>query len=476
MLFNSIEFLLFLPIVFCLYWFAFRKLIWQNLFLIVASYIFYGWWDWRFLVLIAFSSVCSYFFGNLIKKEQNKENKYGKLYLTLNIVINLTLLGIFKYYNFFVSSFVSAVSMLGFDFNVRTLHLILPIGISFYTFQALSYTIDIYKKKIEPASNPIEFFAFISFFPQLVAGPIERATNLLPQIQRPRIFSYEQAADGTRQILWGLFKKMVIADNCAIIVNTIWNNYQNEDGMTLIVATILFAFQIYGDFSGYSDIAIGTGHLFGINLMQNFRFPFFSKTIAEFWRRWHISLNSWLIDYIYIPLGGGRVGKLRKVRNILIVFLTSGLWHGANWTYIAWGGLYGLLMIPSTLKNKKTKEGIIDNSIKGRLKDQIKILLTFISFLAGLIVFRSNTISDAVLFYKRLLCDTSFIIPDIDYTVFIYILILLRFEWIHREKQFGLQLDLNKWYPALRYCVYILLMFSILILSGKSTQFIYFQF
>lgn len=476
MLFNSIEFFFFLPIVFCLYWFVFRKLMWQNLFLIVASYIFYGWWDWKFLILIAFSSVCSYVFGNLIKKEQQNKNKYAKLYLTLNITINLVLLGIFKYYNFFVSSFVDAIGIFGYDLNVRTLHLILPIGISFYTFQALSYTIDIYKKKIEPATNPIEFFAFISFFPQLVAGPIERATNLLPQIQKPRVFTYEMAADGTRQILWGLFKKMVVADNCAIIVNNIFGNYQHEDGLTLAFAAILFTFQIYGDFSGYSDIAIGTGRLFGINLMQNFRFPFFSKTVAEFWRRWHISLNSWFIDYVYIPLGGGRVGKWKKVRNTMIVFLTSGLWHGANWTYIAWGALYGFLLIPSTLKGKKAQETSVDLSIVGRLKDQARILWTFSTFLFGLIIFRSNTIYDAFLFYKRMLFDMSFTLPDIDYTAFIYIFILMRMEWINRDKQFGLQIDTAKWHPAVRYSIYILLMFAILILSGKSTQFIYFQF
>ena len=304
MLFNSLEFAIFLPIAFLLYWFVFnRKVRWQNLFVVVASYIFYGWWDWRFLFLIAFTSFCSWGSGLLIHKY--RETPTAKLCHVLNIILNLAILGVFKYYNFFVSSFCKLFSLGHADGLL--LHIILPVGISFYTFQALSYSIDVYRQKLEPTHDIIQFFAFVSFFPQLVAGPIERATNLLPQFEKPRTFDYSQAVDGMRQILWGLFKKLVIADNCAVYVDQVFGNFQTQNGTTLIIAAILFAIQIYGDFSGYSDIAIGTAKLFGIRLMRNFRNPYFSRDIAEFWRRWHISLTTWFRDYVYIPLGGSRV-------------------------------------------------------------------------------------------------------------------------------------------------------------------------
>jgi len=337
MIFNSIEFAIFLPIVFILYWFIFnRNLKLQNLFIVVVSYIFYGWWDWRFLFLIAFTSLCSWGSGLLIQKFRNV-GKYSKYFSIANIILNLLILGLFKYYDFFATSFANV--FLGGKTEGLLLNIILPVGISFYTFQALSYSIDVYKGKIEPTKDIVEFFAYVSFFPQLVAGPIERATNLLPQFQKKRVFDYSQAVDGCRQILWGLFKKMVVADNCAIYVDKVFSTYQDQSGSTLLLAAILFAFQIYGDFSGYSDIAIGTSKLFGIKLMRNFNVPYFSRDIAEFWRRWHISLTTWFRDYIYIPLGGSRCSKLKIVRNTFIIFLVSGLWHGANWTYIAWGGV-----------------------------------------------------------------------------------------------------------------------------------------
>ena len=349
MLFNSLEFILFLPIVFLLYWFVFnRSLKLQNLFIVVISYIFYGWWDWRFLILIGFTSFCSFLSGLLIEKYDDQPFK-RKLVNTINIVINLFILAIFKYYNFFVGSFSEAF---GVDGDSLLLNVILPVGVSFYTFQALSYSIDVYRRTLKPTHNVINLFAYVSFFPQLVAGPIERATNLLPQFERERKFDYSKAIDGCRQMLWGFFKKIIIADMCAVGVNNIFDSYTQVGGGLLIVGALL---QIYGDFSGYSDIAIGCSKLFGIDLMRNFNIPYFSRDVAEFWRRWHISLTTWFRDYIYIPLGGSRVSKWLSIRNTFIIFLVSGFWHGANWTFVAWGAYHALLFIPLLLLNKNRK-------------------------------------------------------------------------------------------------------------------------
>ena len=348
MLFNSIEFAFFLPIVFILYWFVFnKKLKTQNILLLVSSYVFYGWWDWRFLFLILFSSFIDFVLGIKLSKSESKLNR--KLLLLTSVAVNIGFLGFFKYYNFFAESFANAFTFFGQSINPERLNIILPVGISFYTFQTLSYTIDVYKNKLKPTTNVISFFAFVSFFPQLVAGPIERATNLLPQFYKKRTFKYVAAVDGMRQILLGLFKKIVIADNCATLVNTIFDNPENFSGSTLFVGAVLFAFQIYGDFSGYSDIAIGTARLFGFNLMKNFALPYFSRDIAEFWRRWHISLSTWFRDYVYIPLGGSRGSLSLQIRNIFIIFIVSGFWHGANWTFIVWGALHALFYIPLML-------------------------------------------------------------------------------------------------------------------------------
>jgi len=344
MLFNSIEFLLFLPLTFALYWAFKDKFTAQNFLLLVFSYIFYGWWDVRFLSLIIFSSAVDFTLGIQISKSSNDRKR--KLLLGLSLVTNLGLLGFFKYYNFFLESFIGAFESINIHLHATTLKIILPVGISFYTFQTLSYTIDIYRKKFIPTRNVIAFFAFVSFFPQLVAGPIERASTLLPQFFKKRSFNYAFAADGMRQMLWGFFKKMVVADNCAQIVDTIFKNPEVYNGPTLWVAIILFSFQIYCDFSGYSDIAIGTAKLFGFDLMTNFKVPYFARDIGEFWRRWHISLTTWFRDYVYIPLGGSR-GTIRKTLiNVIIVFVVSGFWHGANWTFIFWGFLNAVLFLP----------------------------------------------------------------------------------------------------------------------------------
>ena len=356
MLFNSLEFMLFLPIMFLLYWYVFNKnLKLQNIFIVLVSYIFYGWWDWRFLYLIAFTSFLSWLSGVLMDfiRKRNLdvavEKRYCKITAGTNILINLLILGIFKYYDFFVISLIEAFGSIGISLQITSLKLVLPVGISFYTFQALSYSIDVYRKTLEPTKDVVAFFAYVSFFPQLVAGPIERATNLLPQFYKQRVFDYTKAVDGMRQMLWGFFKKVVIADNCASMVNMIFDGYQEQSSLLLFIGALLFAFQIYGDFSGYSDIAIGSARLFGIELRRNFHFPYFSRDIAEFWRRWHISLNTWFRDYLYIPLGGSRCGKFKRIRNTLIIFTLSGLWHGANWTYLVWGVFHGISFLPLLL-------------------------------------------------------------------------------------------------------------------------------
>ena len=395
MLFNSAQFAVFLPLVFLLYWFVFdhfirgskNQLHLQNAFLVVASYVFYGWWDWRFLLLIAFTSFCSWGSGLLIGKANTK--KKAKAWMWINVVVNLGILALFKYYDFFVTEFAQL-------FHVSTdgllLKVILPVGISFYTFQALSYSIDVYRSKIEPTKDIVAFFAFISFFPQLVAGPIERATNLLPQFLKKREFNYDTAVDGMWQILWGLFKKTVVADNCAVYVDQVFSNYTNHTGSTLLLAAVFFTFQIYGDFSGYSDIAIGTAKLFGIKLMRNFNVPYFSRDIAEFWRRWHISLTTWFRDYVYIPLGGSRVSKAKVIRNTFIIFLLSGFWHGANWTFIAWGAYHAFLFLPLILtgKNRKYTNQVAEGRVLPSLREVGQMLVTFFLAVFGWIIFRST--------------------------------------------------------------------------------------
>ena len=394
MLFNSLDFAIFLPIFFILYWYVTnRNLQLQNFLIVVASYIFYGWWDWRFLFLIFFSSITDYIIGKCL--QITEKEKYRKTLLWISIVTNIGFLGFFKYYNFFVDSFVTAFSFFGKAISVNSLDIILPVGISFYTFQTLSYTIDVYKRKLEPAKDIISFLAFVSFFPQLVAGPIERATNLLPQFYKKRVFEYDKAVDGMRQMLWGLFKKVVIADNCAEYANAIFNNYTDFSGSTLVLGAIFFTFQIYCDFSGYSDMAIGMSRLFGFNLMKNFAFPYFSRDIAEFWRRWHISLSTWFRDYLYIPLGGSKGSLLKIVRNTFIIFLVSGFWHGANWTFIIWGFLNALYFLPLLLvkRNRRNLDIVAENRVLPTIKELLSMLTTFFLTVFAWIFFRAESVS-----------------------------------------------------------------------------------
>ena len=475
--FNSIEYLIFLPIVFVLYW-AIKPLKIQNLFVVIVSYIFYGWWDWHFLLLIAFTTLCSYISGLGIARYMSEGCIGGGKNLCIgNIFINLLILGVYKYYNFFVDSFISAFSLCGINILPATLNLILPVGISFYTFQALSYTIDVYRGKLNATRDIVSFFAFISFFPQLVAGPIERATNLLPQFQKSRIFDYESAVDGTKQILWGLFKKMVIADNCADLVNYVWSNYSEHNSYMLIITAIFFTFQIYGDFSGYSDIAIGTARLFGIKLMRNFNFPYFSRNIAEFWKRWHISLNTWFVDYIYIPLGGSREGNWKKFRNTMVIFLLSGLWHGANWTFVMWGLYHALLFLPLMLigNTKKYTKTVNHVTLFVPPHEFMSMISTFVLVVIGWIIFRANS---AFEFFDYMRCLTvNFNIPESEAlplkTIF-FIFVLMVVEWLNRDKQYGLQFQLPTRF--LQWSMYVILTLLILTQSGQQAQFIYFQF
>ena len=479
MLFNSLEFLIFLPIVFLLYWHVFKPLKWQNFFVVVASYVFYGWWDWRFLLLILFTSLCSFASGILLQRF-DESKKWRKVISGTNIAINIAILGVVKYYDFFASQLVEAFSGLGVQLHLTSLNIILPVGISFYTFQALSYTVDIYRRKLEPTRDVIAFLAFISFFPQLVAGPIERATNLLPQFLKPRKFDYALAVDGMRQILWGLFKKMVVADTCATACNEIFADYATKSGGELIVGALFFTFQIYGDFSGYSDIAIGTAKLFGVHLMRNFNVPYFSRDIAEFWRRWHISLNTWFVDYVYIPLGGSRNGKWKTVRNTLIIFGLSGLWHGANWTYIVWGFYHAFLFIPLFLfgLNHKRKDVVAAQSWHPSWKEALQMLTTFCFVVIGWIIFRAENIGQAWGYISRMFCEFDGTFPKHGNTPLIYCGIVLLVEWMQRKKEHAFQIPHRSLfaYRPVRWIFYFAVFVCTYFFMGNQSTFIYFQF
>jgi len=482
MLFNSLEFAFFLPIVFALYWFVTqRSLKLQNAFLLLASYFFYGWWDWRFLSLIAFSSLVDYLIGLQLASSDNQKRR--KLLLGVSVLVNLGFLGFFKYFNFFADSFSEAFTMLGEPMDASRLQIILPVGISFYTFQTLSYTIDVYRRKLEPTKDVISFFAFVSFFPQLVAGPIERASNLLPQFLKKREFIYQNAVDGCKQILWGLFKKMVLADNCAKFVNVIFDDPGAHSGSTLVLGAVLFSIQIYGDFSGYSDIAIGVSRLFGFNLMKNFSFPYFSRNIGEFWRRWHISLSTWFRDYLYIPLGGSRGNRWMQVRNIFIVFLVSGFWHGANWTFLCWGALHALLFVPLVLtgRNRSFLDTVQTKWLFPSVKEGVLILFTYAMTTLAWVFFRADSVTDALLYYKGMLSSSMWSIPALFQQTEMKLILLLIIgfmiiEWSGRQQEYAIERFANRWPLPLRYAFYYVLAMIIFLFKGSQQDFIYFQF
>lgn len=482
MLFNSLDFAVFLPLVFGMYWLLNNHpLKFQNTFLVLSSYVFYGWWDWRFLLLIAFSTLTDFILGNQLCKTENKNSR--RWLLALSLIINLGILGFFKYFNFFIDNLNGAFSLFGSDLSFRGLELILPVGISFYTFQTLSYTLDIYRKKLAPTKNFIAFAGFVSFFPQLVAGPIERAKNLLPQFENTRVFNKAKAIDGLRQILWGLFKKIVIADQCAILVNECFENPDTLNASTLALGAFFFAMQIYGDFSGYSDIAIGTAGLFGYNLTKNFSFPYFSRNIAEFWRRWHISLSTWFRDYVYIPLGGSKSSKAKVIRNIFAVFLISALWHGANWTFIIWGLIHAIFYLPLLWLNttRKFTNIVAENRFFPSVHELFSMFVTFIITTIAWIFFRAETVRQAFDYYQALWSSSILNSPNFSdnllaLTVLLLVGFMLCIEWITRRSNFALEHFGLGWHLNLRWAFYYMLIFSIFYYFGSEQEFIYFQF
>jgi len=478
MLFNSLSFAVFLPIVFIIYWLLGKKrLKLQNILLLCSSYFFYSCWDWRFLFLLIFSTLLDYLTGIKMSESQNQRKR--KFWFWLSIAINLGFLGVFKYYNFFADSFAEALTNFGLQVNPWTLKVILPVGISFYTFHGLSYVIDIYKNRIKAEKNFIDYSLFVSFFPLLVAGPIERATHLLPQIKKERSFDYSKAIDGLRQILWGLFKKIVIADQCATIANTIFNHSSEYSGSTLLIGAIFFAFQIYGDFSGYSDIALGTARLFGIELLKNFAYPYFSRDIAEFWRRWHISLSTWFRDYLYIPLGGSNGGTWLKVRNTFIIFLVSGFWHGANWTFIIWGLLNAIYIMPSIIfnTNRTNLYTVAQGKIFPSIKEFFAIILTFSLTVFAWIFFRANSVQHAFNIIATISSESLFTIPQIlPIKLFLFLGLFILMEWRGRAEQYAIANFVLSWPKPIRWGIYYVLIFTIFYYAGSEQQFIYFQF
>lgn len=477
MLFNSLNFVVFLPIVFLLYWFVAKgNLKFQNIILLISSCYFYACWDLRFLFLLLFSIVLNYFIGIKISVTIYA---YKKFWFWLSIVVNLGILGVFKYFNFFADTFISATNMFGLEINPLLLSIVLPIGISFYTFHGLSYVIDIYKDKISPEFDVFNFALFVSFFPLLIAGPIERATHLLPQINKLRTFDFVKSVDGLRQILWGLFKKIVIADQCAGFSNQIFNNSTEYSGSTLVLGVFFFAFQIYGDFSGYADIALGTARLFGIELLNNFAFPYFSRDIPEFWRRWHMSLSSWFRDYLYIPLGGNKAGTMKTVRNIFIVFIVCGFWHGANWTFLVWGAINAIFMLPSLIlySNRKEIEIVAKGKYLPTFKELLAICLTFILVMFGWIFFRAENLGHATHYISQIFSSSIFTIPVVmPKVLFILLVVFIVIEWWGREQSYAIA-NIGMLFPrAISWLFYYMIIFAVFYFAGAEQQFIYFQF
>jgi len=470
MLFNSLDFAIFFPLVFIGYWFVFnKKLSVQNLFLLVASYFFYACWDWRFLALLGFSTLINFYLAQLIAYATQEKKK--KALLVTVLLINLLLLGYFKYYGFFTQSFADAFSLFGVHFNVTSYSIILPLGISFYTFQNISYLVDVYRGKTAPSHNLLSFALFIAFFPQLIAGPIERTGHLMPQITERRVFVYKYAVNGMRLILLGLFEKMVIADNCAGIVNTVYNNFESHSGSTLFFAAVVYSFQIYGDFSGYSHIAIGCAALLGFHLFHNFNYPYLAKNIADFWRRWHISFSAWLRDYIYFPLGGSKKGNFVQMRNLTIVFVVSGIWHGANRTFIIYGFIHALLYILFVYYRRWIDNGERSTAIG----DFAAMCGTFVALTLARVFFRAESVGDALHYFERIFSASLFTKPDMSRLFILLLFVFLFLEWLQREKKHLLDLSFIK-QAYIRYSIYLTIFFMILYYSGQSQTFIYFQF
>lgn len=480
MLFNSFEYLIFLPVVFLLYWFAFRSKNGRNLLIILASYVFYAWWDVRFLALIIAVTLVSYIGAVYIDRAAG--GRWRRFVFIVVLVLNAGVLVAFKYFDFFSATFARVLAVFGMTADSVTLGLILPVGLSFYVFQAIGYVADVYLRRIRAVTRPLPYFAFISFFPQLVAGPIERASNILPQFERSRRpFTYRRGVSGMKLILWGLFKKMVVADNAAVTVNAIFSHYDIVGSADLWLGAVLFAIQIYGDFSGYSDIAVGTARLFGIDLMQNFRYPYFSRNLGEFWQRWHISLTGWFRDYIYIPLGGSKGGVARTLRNTSVVFLVSGLWHGASLTYVIWGAYHAVIYVPHTLLRRHRRQPVSTqpSGWAGRaLRDHPAMCVTFLLVAIGLVIFRSVSVMDAVAYIRLMFSFTAGIDCNISYTGAFWAVAFMIVEWFSQHKECPLQFSgRGVWRHAfVRWTVCVLLFMTVLVFSGDPRQFIYFNF
>lgn len=475
MLFNSLDFALFFPLVFIGYWFIFNKsLTLQNSFILLSSYFFYAYWDWRFLFLIGFSTLANFYFAKIIAHEKTQGKR--KLFLVCIIIINAGLLAYFKYFNFFLENFISAFSLLGAHFNIGTYKILLPLGISFYTFQNISYVTDVYRKHSEASRNLLSFSLFIGLFPQLISGPIERTNHLMPQIVNKRLFNYNLAADGMKLILIGLFEKMVIADNCAVIVDSVYSNFEAHSGSTLFFTAVLYTFQIYGDFSGYSHIAIGCAALLGFRLRDNFNYPYLAKNIADFWRRWHISFSSWLRDYIYFPLGGSKKGDLIQIRNLFIVFVFSGIWHGANWTFVIYGFIHAFLYVLYVYYKKWLKQrGVTFSRVTEIVTDCIAMASTFVVLTLARVFFRSESVTEAIAYFRLMFTESLFTKPDVSRLLLLLLFLYLFIEWLQRDKRHVLEISFIKLTPV-RYMIYLGVFFSILYFAGESQSFIYFQF
>ncbi len=485
MIFNSVLFGVFLIIVFAFFWLNSKSIRNQNAIILIASYFFYGCWDYRFLSLIFFSTITDFIIGMRIADSSSKDAR--KIFLFLSIFINLGFLVTLKYFNFFLDNFNLLFSNLGIQFTSFSLEVVLPVGISFYTFQTMSYSIDVYRGKCDPTRNFFAFASFVSFFPQLVAGPIERASNLLPQFEKRKTFSLENSINGLRQILWGLVKKVLIADNCAYYSNMLFESDSNYEGLTLVFGVIMFSFQIYGDFSGYSDIAIGTSRLFGFNLKKNFSFPYFSRSVSEFWRNWHISLSSWFRDYLYIPLGGSKMSQLISIRNVFIIFLVSGFWHGASWTFIFWGGFHAILFLPSLLlgRNRKYLNPVgYETTIQGVL-NLLLILKTFLLVSMAWVFFRAENLTHAFSYFENMFVGLinysayieflNFFAWKVDHVIMLLIFLFLVVEWLGRKRKYAIEFIFSK-SKFLRYSSYLLILILIFWFGGEREEFIYFQF
>jgi alginate O-acetyltransferase complex protein AlgI len=482
-LFNSFTFLIFLPVVFAIYWLSIRwGLRLQNVILLAASYVFYGWWSWAFLSLLIGSTLLDFFFAFSVASPGRRR---AKIFLWLSIVNNLSILGIFKYYNFFANQFQRGFKTVGFIVHPTLLNIALPVGISFYTFHGMSYLFDIYRGKQKPVKNFVDYAVFVSFFPILVAGPIERAHHLLPQVQKKRAFNYVNAVEGCRLMLWGMFKKVLIADSLADIVNDIFTNYRAYSSWSLILGAIGFSFQVYCDFSGYTDIAIGVAKLFGFELLSNFKFPYFSRDIAEFWRRWHISLSSWFRDYLYIPLGGSKEGKLKAVCNTFIIFLVSGFWHGANWTFIAWGFIHACCFLPLLLLNRNRRHAtdiVAKTRLLPTLSEAVKIITTFALVTFAWIFFRAASLRDALAYIQKMFTGIVNSASDDPFihgkTIFLYIIPLLLIDWWLRRDERKIRITASSF---INWSVYLVMSVVVLncflgYLVTKPHSFIYFQF